>query len=43
MRNIRMGWIIPVILDVVVFAGVAIKLCMHRGADMSQAQFLQYY
>ena len=36
-----MGWIILVILAVVVFAGVASKLYMHRGTDMSQAQLLQ--
>jgi hypothetical protein len=38
-----MGWIIPVIPSVVVFAGVVVKLCTHGGADMSQAQLLQCY
>jgi rhodanese-related sulfurtransferase len=42
MRNVRMGWIIAVIIAVVVFAGVAVKFYVKRGADISQAQLQEW-
>jgi rhodanese-related sulfurtransferase len=37
-----MGWGVSVLLAVVVIAGVAVKLYMKRGADISQAQLQEW-
>jgi rhodanese-related sulfurtransferase len=38
MRKIQMGWTVLIALAVVIVAGVAVKLYVKRGADISQAQ-----
>ena len=41
MRNSRVGWTVLIIVIVTVVAGVAVKLYVSRGADISQAQLLE--
>jgi phage shock protein E len=41
MRNSRVGWTVSIIVAVVIVTGIAVKLYMSRGADISQDQLVE--